>query len=116
MAGAAGLSTGGPYLSPRQRDQVTLQPGSLMRLFELKINLVQIPTDPQEQATRSYRHQIIVPQTVVPAREILDAIGLGEEFAAVERINVKLGGGGLIAADEVTGQTDAGNGQAQASR
>src|SRR5204863_4751490 len=39
-----------------------------------------------------------------------------QEFSTVKSVNVKLGCAGLVAADEMAGQTDASNGQAQASR
>ena len=41
-------------------------------------------------------------------QQVLDAIGLGPEFAAIKGINVNFFDAGLIAADEMAGQTDSG--------
>ena len=55
-------------------------------------------------------------QAAVGVGEVLNAIRLGEELSAVEGVKEDLRGGGLVAADEVPGQADAGDGKPQPPR
>src|SRR5207302_436339 len=84
--------------------------------LEPQINLVQISADAQQHPARINRNQVIVVQAVLPADQVLDAVGLAQEFAAVEGINVKFSRIGLKTAKEVAGQTDASYRQAQPPR
>ena len=43
--------------------------------------------------------------------QVFDAVGLGQKFAAIEGVDINLRRRGLVAADEMAGQADAGDGQ-----
>src|SRR5580765_6012236 len=104
------------FSSTGQCDKIMLQPRDLFRLAKLGVNLVEIAADAHKNPPRAYWRQVIVAQTVIPALEVLDAIGLGQQLSAVEGIDVHLHGTRLIAADEMTGQADADHRQTQSSR
>src|SRR5581483_10041030 len=101
---------------PRQGDEVALEAGGFIGDFEVMINLVEVAADAHEHAARSHGGKIIILKFVVAVEEVLDAVGLGPEFAAVEDVDVILLGGALVTADEMAGQPDAGDGQAEAAR
>src|SRR3989454_10448233 len=79
----------------------------------LPINLVQIAAHSKHQTARADRRQIILVQPVIALQQILNAIRLGEKFAAIECVNIDFLSSGLVAADEMAGQADADDGQAQ---
>src|ERR1051326_1620056 len=83
---------------------------------ELKgeVNLVKVVADAVEHSTRADRGEVFIAQAVVAVDQVLDAIGFGQKLSAVKGININFGGGGLITADEMSRQPDAGDGQAQA--
>src|SRR5579862_5915860 len=99
-----------------QGDQVPLQAHGFVGKFHLAVDLVEVAADAHEDAAGADGGEKFILQAVIAAHEVLDAIGFGHEFAVVKGVHVDLAGGGLVAADEMAGQADAGHGQFQAAR
>ena len=79
-----------------------------MAKLEVPINLMQVAADPVEDFARADRGQVVVAQAVVPVDQILNAVGLGEKFSAIEGVYIDLCRGGLVAANEMSRQADSG--------
>jgi predicted nuclease of restriction endonuclease-like (RecB) superfamily len=80
----------------------------------LEIDLVEVGADAQEQAARADGRQVIVAHAEIGLDQVVNAVGFGQELAAVKDVQVNLRGRGLVTANEMTGQADAGDGQPQA--
>ena len=52
---------------------------------------MEIAADAEQEPTGAHRRQVILANTVVPLKKVLDTISLGQEFAAVEGIDVDFG-------------------------
>src|SRR5262245_27139536 len=99
-----------------QRDQVALQSRGFFAEFQVQINLVEISANAMQELARGDRRQVILTQAEIPVNEVLHAISLGQKLSAVENVDVDFRRGGLIAADEMTGQADPCDVQAQPPR
>ena len=97
-------------------DQVSLQSHRFGCRFQALINLMEIAADAQEEPARSDRRQVIIAQAAVRVDQVLDAIRLSEKSPAIERVEVNLSGGGLITANEVPRQPNAGDRKPQPPR
>src|ERR1043166_84887 len=95
-------------------NEIAPEASSLVAELEVEVNLVKVVADAVEHSTRADRGEVFIAQAVVAVDQVLDAIGFGQKLSAVKGININFGGGGLITADEMSRQPDAGDGQAQA--
>jgi hypothetical protein len=102
--------------SPRQRDEIALQPRRFFRAFELRVNLMEVAAHAQEHFARTYRCQKFFAKSLVAVQEKLNAVGFRHEPATIENIHIKFIGAGLIAANEMSRHTDPRHGQMQPTR
>src|ERR1039458_6629153 len=116
MAKIAGLKVRKDADLPRQGDQVPLQPHRFGGQFQALIDLMEIAAHTQEEPARTDRGQIIIAQAAVRVDQVLNAIRLGEKPAAVEGVEVNLSRGGLVTANEVPRQPNAGHRKPQPPR
>lgn len=93
-----------------------MEAGDFLGHVEVLIDLMEVAADAQEHFARVDGREVIVLHGIVAREEVLDAVRLGPEFAAIEDVYVIFLGGGLKTADEMAGQADTGNGQLEASR
>src|SRR5262249_54565739 len=96
-----------------QRHDVTLEPGGVIGQFELRINLVKVRTDAQQNPAVADRSKVAFLEPVAGMEQVLHAIGLGQELAAIESINKQLACGGLEANEKMPWHADACNRQTQ---
>src|SRR5581483_1636381 len=89
--------------SPRQRDQVTLETGGFLGQFQIVVDLVKVAADAHQHAAWCNGREVVTLQLVFAVKQILDAIGLGPQFAAIENVDEIFLRGGLEPADEMAG-------------
>src|ERR1039458_9611997 len=116
MAKIAGLKVRKVADLPGQGDQISLQPHRFGGQFQALIDLMEIAAHTQEEPARTDRGQIIIAQAAVRVDQVLNAIRLGEKPAAVEGVKVNLSRGGLVTANEVPRQPNAGHRKPQPPR
>ena len=109
---AGGLGSG----SFRERHEIALQSGNFLAHFQLRVDLVKVGADAEQNPSRCHRRKMAFLQTVIGVQQIFDAIGFRQKFPAIEGVDVKFALARLIAANEMAGQTDARHWQFQTAR
>src|SRR5579872_1757795 len=99
-----------------QSYQIAAQAFALDGQLQVRVNLVQVRTDSQEDAARTQRGKAAFVKTLAQLHDGFDAIGLGLQAAAAKRVNINLVARILVTAKEMAGKTDARDRQPQPAR
>jgi hypothetical protein len=65
-----------------------LEAGGFFRLLIVEIDLVQVRAHAQQHAARRDRRKVAFLQTVMRVQEVFNAVRLGQQLAAIERVDV----------------------------
>jgi len=94
-------------LSVCEGDDVALEPFGFAFGVGSVVDLVEIGADAEEDSTWGDRGEIGLLVAVRCLEQVADAFGFGEETTFIEGIDEDFAEGGLMAAEEVAGHSDA---------
>ena len=86
----------------------------MLRGFSLRINLVQIRADAEQNPAGADWGEATFVKTLAELHDMFDTVGLGHEASATECVHVKFSPAGLVTAEKMAGQPDADHRQPQA--
>lgn len=105
MEGGGKVALSGPSVS--ESDDVALEPFGFAFGVGSVVDLVEIGADAEEDSTWGDRGEIGLLVAVRCLEQVADAFGFGEETTFIEGIDEDFAEGGLMAAEEVAGHSDA---------